>query len=157
MEETELEKRTSNKLYIKLATQIANSKNVEKYGLSKMITNTAMIEKFRNLTKGITRLREFDHERASIIVLDEGGSESPAIKVPFKKPVDSKKIRELDESINWFYKNNNQNNHHELVLNNDNLTLVLKENIEIQLDKYLKILEVAKGRSEYLDPKNQNA
>jgi hypothetical protein len=156
MESEGLEQRHANKIYIRLATQLANSKQFENHELMKLMHDEGMIKKFRDFTNSIASLNEFNHDKIHFTTIADKGGEVPAVKIPFKTAIDPKKLNEFKESVNWFYdKNLRENQNNEIILDDNSLTFLFNGNAETQLSKYSNILSFTKTRFSYLQRKER--
>lgn len=155
MENEENNQKNQNKIYLKIATDLINHKEFESHDLMKILNDDRIIEEFRKLTKNIVDFSEFNHDKISLTSIPDKNGLAPAIKIPFKTPIDSKKNNELRESIDWFYDNLKEKSGSEILLNDKELIFIFNGNPESQASKYSKILSFAKTRSLYLSGKSQ--
>ena len=155
MESEESDQKSQNKIYLKIATKLINQKEFESHDLMRILNDDKMIEEFRKFTKNIADFGEFNHDKISLTAMQCKNGIAPAIKIPFKTPLDSKKNSELKESIDWFYDNIKEKSDDEILINEKDLVFIFNGNPEMQVSKYSKILSFAKARSMYLSGKNQ--
>jgi hypothetical protein len=151
-EDAEVKKKTS-RIYMKLATQLAESKQFENHGLMKILQDkegSEMSEKFKGFAESIAGFEEFDHKKTSLISIGDKKEVVPAVRIPFKTPVESRKVEELRESIDWFYDSLKEKRESEIWIDDKGLVFIFSGNPRVQAEKYSKVLSFAKTRSLYL-------